>query len=90
MNKAQLIEKIAEDTKLSKVDVSRMLSSFIKVSSETLSQQDKLVMSGFGTFSVTNMQGRVGRNPRTGEKIDIPARKVAKFKPSAELNNLIE
>lgn len=89
MNKTQLIEKVAQDSGLTKVDVSRALSSLIKVTSEALSEGEKVAIGGFGTFSVVNKQGRIGRNPRTGAQITIEPRRVAKFKPGTDLNNLI-
>ncbi|MFI3330796.1 MAG: HU family DNA-binding protein [Rikenellaceae bacterium] len=90
MNKTQLIEQIAQDAGITKVDASRALSSFIKLTSQSLKNGEKVVIPGFGTFHCVNKQGRVGRNPRTGEQITIEPRRVAKFKPGTELNNLID
>ena len=90
MNKSQLIDAIAAEAKLSKVDAKKALDAFITVTGQTLKKGDKITLVGFGTFSVAQKPKRTGRNPRTKEVITIPAKKVAKFKPGAELTDAIK
>ncbi len=85
MNKAALIEKIAEDAGISKKDANAMLDSFTDTVGKTLKKGDKVTLVGFGTFSVSKRAARTGRNPQTGAAIKIKAKKVAKFKAGAEL-----
>lgn len=90
MNKAQLIDAIAASAKLTKVDSKKALDAFIKETAKTLKKGDKVALVGFGTFSVTKRGARKGRNPRTGKEIQIPAKKVVKFKPGSELSKLVK
>lgn len=85
MNKAELIEAISNDSKLSKADAGRALDSTITAISKALKKGDRVALVGFGTFSVTKRAARTGRNPQTGKTIQIKAKKVAKFKAGAEL-----
>jgi DNA-binding protein HU-beta len=86
MNKTELIAKIAEDAGITKVQATSSLNSFIEGVTKTLKKGNKLTLVGFGTFSVTKRAARKGRNPFTGEAINIKAKKVAKFKASKELS----
>lgn len=90
MNKAELISAIAAQSNLTKVDSKKALDAFINVAGETLKNGDRLTLVGFGSFSVTERNARIGRNPRTGEKIQIAAKKVVKFKPGAELEEIVK
>ena len=85
MNKAELINAIAEKAGLSKADAKNALDATIEVISEAMVQNDKVALIGFGTFSVSEKAERTGINPATKEKITIPAKKVVKFKSGAEL-----
>lgn len=85
MNKGDLIDKIAKDAALTKVQAGEALDSFIGAVQGALAKGDKVTLVGFGTFSVSKRAARVGRNPRTGKEIKIKAKKVAKFKAGAEL-----
>ena len=85
MNKAQLIDAIAEKSVLTKADSKKALDAFMETVGETLKQDDKVALVGFGTFSVTERPERQGRNPQTGGTITIDAKKVVKFKAGAEL-----
>ena len=89
MNKTQLIEKIAEDAKLSKVDSKKALDATMKAIKDALKKGDKVQLIGFGTFSVAKRPARQGINPATKAKIKIAAKKVAKFKPGAELAKVV-
>lgn len=85
MNKSELIEKIAE-TGLTKADAKKALDATLAAIKEAVAAGDKVALVGFGTFSVNERPAREGKNPRTGEKIQIEAKKVVKFKAGAELN----
>ena len=85
MNKAQLIDAIAKDAKLSKVDSGKALDATIVAISKSLKKGDKVILVGFGTFSIAKRAARTGRNPQTGKAIKIAAKKVAKFKAGAGL-----
>ncbi len=90
MNKAELIEAIATDSKLSKADSKKALDAFITATSKSLKKGDRVALVGFGSFSITKRSARKGRNPQTGKEITIAARKVIKFKPGAELASKIK
>jgi len=85
MNKGELIEKIAKDAKLTKVQAGDALDSVLNAVSGTLAKGGKVTLVGFGTFSVSKRKARKGRNPRSGKEINIKAKKVAKFKAGSEL-----
>lgn len=86
MNKAELISKIAGDAEITKVQAAAALDSFIEGVTKTLKSGNKLILVGFGTFSVAKRAARNGRNPATGATIKIKAKKVARFKASKELS----
>ncbi len=86
MNKAELVSKIAEDAEITKVQAAAALDSFMTGVTKTLKSGGKLILVGFGTFSVAKRAARNGRNPATGATIKIKAKKVAKFKASKELS----
>ncbi|MBW2062431.1 MAG: HU family DNA-binding protein [Deltaproteobacteria bacterium] len=90
MTKADLVAKIAADTKLTKADAERSLNSFVTNVTKTLKKEGKLTLTGFGTFEVAKRKRRKGRNPQTGETINIKARKVVKFKPGKGLKDSIK
>ena len=85
MNKTDLANEIAAKAKLNKVDAKAALDAVLESIAQALSNDDKVQLIGFGTFSVMEKEARTGINPRTKEKIEIPARKVVKFKPAADL-----
>jgi DNA-binding protein HU-beta len=85
MNKAELIEAIAGDAKMTKADAKRALDAFIGATSNALRKGDRVALVGFGSFSVTKRAARKGRNPQTGKEIKIAAKKVVKFKPGNDL-----
>jgi DNA-binding protein HU-beta len=86
MNKAELIAKIADDAGITKTQANVTLDSFIEAVTKTLKSGGKVMLVGFGTFSVSKRMARNGRNPQTGEVIKIKARKVARFKAGKELS----
>ena len=81
MSKTALVEKIADQAKLSKVDADRAVKAFISIVSESLKNGVDVPLTGFGTFTVVDRAERDGRNPMTGAAITIAAKKVVKFKP---------
>lgn len=89
MNKAELIDAIAAEAKLTKADAKRALDAFIGATVKTLKKGDSLVLIGFGTFKVGNRAARNGRNPQTGKPIKIKAKKVVKFKAGTDLSKKI-
>lgn len=85
MNKTQLIDAMAEGSGLSKADAKRALEAFVGATTNALQAGDKVALVGFGSFSVAERSERTGRNPKTGATIQIPAKKVVKFKAGADL-----
>ncbi len=90
MNKTELINSIAEKANLTKVDAKNALDATIAAITEAMAANDKVTLIGFGTFSVAEKGARTGINPRTKEKIEIPARKQVKFKAGADLNEKVK
>ena len=90
MNKADLINAMAEGSGLSKADSKKALDAFVSAVSKALKEGDKVSLVGFGTFSVAERGERTGINPATKATIKIPAKKVAKFKAGAELADAIK
>ncbi|PTM02640.1 MAG: DNA-binding protein [Bacteroidetes bacterium] len=86
MNKADLIDAMAEDAGISKAAAKKALDSFTDRVSATLASGGRVSLVGFGTFSTSERSAREGRNPQTGATIQIPAKTVAKFKAGSELN----
>ncbi|MFV0520235.1 MAG: HU family DNA-binding protein [Lachnospirales bacterium] len=89
MNKTELVAAIAEKTGFSKKDSEKALKAYEEVVTETLAKGGKIQSVGFGTFEVTERVARVGRNPRTKEKMDIPASKSVKFRVGKALKNSV-
>ncbi len=89
MNKTDLIESIANSTDLSKASAGRALAAAIESITKALKKGDTVTLVGFGTFSVRNRAARKGRNPRTGEEIQIKASKVLRFKAGKKIKAAI-
>ena len=85
MNKTELIDKIAAGSGLTKADAKKALDATVAAIKDALIAGDKVALIGFGTFAVSERPAREGINPATKEKIQIAAKKVAKFKAGAEL-----
>ena len=85
MNKAELIDSISDGAGITKADAKKALDAFIDTTTKTLKKGDRLSLVGFGSFSISERSARTGRNPQTGKEIQIPAKKVVKFKAGAEL-----
>ncbi|CUS49374.1 MAG: DNA-binding protein HU-beta HupB [Idiomarinaceae bacterium HL-53] len=89
MNKSQLIDKIAADAELSKAAAGRALDSMIEAVTDALKSGDQVALVGFGTFSVRERSARTGRNPQTGQTIQIAAAKVPAFKAGKALKDAV-
>jgi len=89
VNKDDLIAAVADDAGLTKADAARVIGSVFETIASNLSRNDEVRVTGFGTFVVSKRAAREGRNPRTGEKIRIPASNQAKFKAGKALKDAI-
>ncbi len=89
MNKNELIDAVTERTSLAKSDAARAVEAVLGAITEALQKGDAVGLSGFGTFAVKARAARTGRNPRTGEAIDIPASKVPGFKAGKGLKDAV-
>lgn len=90
MNKAELVDAMAQQSGLSKADAKKALEAFTDVVTSTLKKGDRVGLVGFGTFTVAQRNERTGINPSTKAPIQIPAKKVVKFKPGMELSAAVE
>ncbi len=89
MNKSQLTDAVASSTNLSKSDASSAIDAVFSAITKTLSEKGVVSMIGFGTFQTSLRSARSGRNPRTGEPIDIPATCIPKFKAGKSLKEAV-
>lgn len=89
MNKAELIDAIANGSGLTKADSRKALDAFIEATESSLKKGDRVALVGFGSFSVSKREARKGRNPQTGKEINIPAKNVIKFKAGTDLNRKV-
>ncbi len=90
MTKAELVAKIASEGGITKSQADKAVDGFVSAVSNALAGGDKITLVGFGTFSVVGRAKREGRNPRTGEKLKIPASKVVKFKAGKTLSEKVK
>ena len=89
MTKADLVEQIASNTGLTKKDTAEAVDEFLRAVKHALRDGKHIEIRGFGTFKVKERKARTARNPRTGEPVPLPARRVPVFKVSKELKNRI-
>lgn len=89
MNKSQLVDKISESADLSKAAAGRALDSFIEAVGEALQSGDQVSLVGFGTFLLRERASRSGRNPQTGQTIEIAAAKIPAFKAGKALKDAV-
>ena len=89
MNKAELIDAVAEGADISKADATRAIDTMLNSITSSLKGGDQVTLVGFGTFAVKDRAARTGRNPRTGEAINIPASKVPGFKAGKALKDAV-
>jgi len=90
LNKAELIEKVAKKTKLTKTQTETVLDAAIEVIQKAVSSGEEVKIVGFGTFDRASRKQRNGRNPKTGTTIVIPASRVPRFRPGKEFKTLVE
>ena len=89
MTKAELVDDVANAAELTKKDAERLVKIVFESIIESLNQGEKIELRGFGSFRVRERGARRGRNPKTGEAVSIPAKRVPYFKPGKELKELI-
>ena len=89
MNKTELIGQVAAKTGMTKKDVEKVVSAFFATVEGSLKEGDKVQLVGFGTFEVRERKSRKGRNPQTGEEINIPAARVPAFKAGKVLKDSV-
>jgi len=89
LNKTDLVGQVAGITGMTKKDVEKVVNAFFGAVEETLKDGGKVQLVGFGTFEVRDRQSRKGRNPQTGQEIDIPATKVPAFKAGKSLKDAV-
>jgi DNA-binding protein HU-beta len=90
MNKAELIDAIAKEAKLTKADSKKALEAFIKTTTVSLKKGGRVALTGFGSFGVGKRSARTGRNPQTGKPINIKAKNVVKFKAGVDLKKSVQ
>jgi len=90
VNKAELIEAIAKQTKLSKADAERALNATTDTIKKAVKKGDSVQLVGFGSFSIVKRSARMGRNPQTGETIKIKASKAPKFTPGKAFREAVD
>ena len=90
MNKSELIDAIAKDAKITKVEAGKVLDATTTAITKALKKGDRVALIGFGSFSISKRAARTGRNPQTGKAIKIAAKKVAKFKAGAVLAKAVK
>ena len=89
MTKADLVEKIAVQVELSKKESERVVNAVFRSIIDALAQGDKVELRGFGSFRTRLRDSRIGRNPKTGDKVDVPQKSVPFFKPGKHLKQLV-
>ena len=89
MNKAELIDAMANGAGISKADAKKALNAFIDTTTGALKKGNRVALVGFGSFSVSKRSARTGRNPQTGKEIKIAAKNVVKFKAGADLSGSV-
>lgn len=90
MNKAQLVEAIAKKTQTTKVQSEAFLDAALEIIQSAVAKGDEVKIVGFGSFSVANRKPKKGRNPKTGEVVDIPNSQVPRFKPGKDFKDLFK
>jgi len=90
LNKSDLVTEVASNAGITKKDAEKVINAFFTTVEEALKSGDKVQLVGFGTFEVRARQARKGRNPQTGEEIDIPASQVPAFKAGKALKDALE
>jgi integration host factor subunit beta len=89
MTKADLVERVAQEADMTKKDAEQLVEIIFESIVSTLNKGEKIELRGFGSFRVRERNARKGRNPKTGTAVNIPAKRVAYFKPGKELKDII-
>ena len=89
MTKADLIEEVSAISRLSKKSSEVIVNSFFETIVDSLQRQEKIELRGFGSFKLRHRRARIGRNPKTGARVDVPAKVVPYFKPGRDLRELV-
>jgi integration host factor subunit beta len=89
LTKADLIEEVLKVAELPRKESEIIVETIFESIIEALQKGDKIEIRGFGSFRTRQRRGRIGRNPKTGEKVDVPAKKIPFFKPSKELKDFV-
>ena len=89
MTKAELVDQVARTTQLTKKHAEIMVNTVFDSIVDSLKEGEKIELRGFGSFRLRQREPRKGRNPKTGDKVDVPPKKVPYFKPGKELKELI-
>jgi len=89
MTKADLVEEVIRVADLSKKDAENVVNTVFAQIMEALKSDDKIELRGFGSFRVRRRRSRLGRNPKTGDRVDVPSKRIPYFKPGKELRDLI-
>ena len=89
MTKAELVEEVASQSDLTKKDAEVIVQTVLDSITESLQRGEKIELRGFGSFRIRNRLSRQGRNPKTGNSVSVPAKKVPYFKPGKEIKDLI-
>lgn len=87
MNKKELVDAVSEQTGISKIDTKKTLEAILETIAKTMQTDEKLLILGFGTFSVKERMERNSVHPQTGKPVRLPSKKVVRFKPSQYLNH---
>jgi DNA-binding protein HU-beta len=90
MNKAELIEQVAKQAKMTKVDAEMVLNTALDTIKKSVKKGEDVTLIGFGTFTRSKRKARAGRNPQTGKEIKIPAMTVPKFRPGREFKDAVK
>ena len=90
MTKKDIVIKVSNDTNLTQIDVKKIVQRTLDVIVESLERGETVELRNFGVFKVKNRRGRVGRNPRTGEEVSVPEKRVVVFKPGLILKGKVK
>ena len=89
MTRAELVEEVTRAAELSRRHAEIVVNTVFDTIVEALRQDDKIELRGFGSFRIRRRHSRIGRNPKTGSRVDVPAKRIPYFKPGKELKDLI-
>lgn len=90
MTKKDIVIKVSNDTNVAQIDVKKVVQKTLDVVVESLERGETVELRNFGVFKVKNRRGRIGRNPRTGEEVQVPEKKVVVFKPGLILKHKVK